>query len=639
MTSPIAAVPGVRRLSGFLASLLLLGAFLSLAWAMQGDVESPASTRLAQNSAAAPPAQMFTLPGLDPQNPNAPNPNNQGTGARGPLLPPAPNGKTALPGGVLPPMPVPNLQGDPKLALLWQKGVQAQQANRLGEAAAAYRELLRAKPDAFPAHVNLGFVLLQQRDDKQAVWHLRRATSIAPRELQPRMALAQVLVQTKQPRAAFDQWTQIAMLAKTRSNNPLYVQATMTAGALAFEQLKDWPAAETWLRRANDALKGQDPRTLMSLAQVLSAQKKNAEAVQVLRGGVRQFPKILEIQSALAQSQWDAKDQAGAIATLKNLEKQIPAGQDNGQALSRVRVMLGRAFAQQKEYSQAVTTLQSALDALPKNSPASASTRAVLAQTFVAQAQRLEKDKKLQDAADAWQKAAQLFPKNPVAFLQRAQLFQKLDKDGDALREYRRALQLVPDEPNALLQAAQLEEKTGDAKQATADWQNLIKARPEYKPAYFGLMRLAAKQNQWSQQLQYMETRAARTPDQRAIYDAVLLVSEQAGKLKVARSWVESLSKKYPNARAPRAALRSFAPKPQSAPTPVPRSTPAPQPTPTAPSAPTAPVQPDGAAEPHTTPLAPKPTPTDPTASLAPETTPQPAAVSPDEEPALMRMQ
>jgi tetratricopeptide (TPR) repeat protein len=508
------------------------------------------------------------------------------------------------------------LKGDPKLTQLWQAGVEAQQQNKLAAAATAYQELLRIQPQAYPAHVNLALVLLRQKQNAKAVWHLRRATAIAPQELQPRVMLAQTYLYLKAPRDSFKQWTQVAAMSQGQNNlKPLYIQAVMAAGSLALEQLKDLPSAEVWLRRANVALDGRDPRTAMMLSQVLSTRGKHSEAAQVLQKTSQQYPKVIEIQTALAQAQWAAKDQDGAIRTLRGLERQIPATQNKGLALSQVRIMLGRALAQKQEYSGAINLFQSAIALLPKNSPALPPTQALLAQTFAGQAASLEKQKKLADAATAWSRAAALFPKNPTAYLQRGRLFQKLEQNSSALQEYRRALQLIPTEPNALLQVAQLEEKSGDASRAGKYWQALIAARPEFKPAYFGLMDWAARQQQLSQQLPFLAARADKTPDERALYEAVAISFGKAGKGDEARKWLESVVKKHPNTNAPNTVLRAMtksALNPTAIPTPVIKATPtaAPQTKPTpAPSATRTPI-------PETTPKVPGDTPPHPRSNL-----------------------
>jgi tetratricopeptide (TPR) repeat protein len=280
-------------------------------------------------------------------------------------------------------MTPPNLKGNPKLAQLWQAGITAQQQNKLAAAATAYQELLRLQPQAYPAHVNLALVLLRQKENTKAIWHLRRAAAIAPQELQPRVMLAQTYLYLKAPRDSFKQWTQVAAMSQGQSKlKPVYIQAVMSAGALALEQLKDLPSAEVWLRRANVALDGRDPRTAMMLSQVLSARGKHSEAAQVLQNTSRQYPKVVQIQTALAQAQWAAKDQSGAIRTLRALELQIPASQNKGLALSQVRVMLGHALAQKQEYSAAISSFESAISLLPKNSPALAPTQALLEETY-----------------------------------------------------------------------------------------------------------------------------------------------------------------------------------------------------------------------------------------------------------------
>jgi tetratricopeptide (TPR) repeat protein len=490
-----------------------------------------------------------------------------------------------LPNLSQPALTAPHLKSNPQLAALWQQGVLAQQQNKLSDAAKAYRALLRAKPDAFPAHVNLALVLLRQKENTQGVWHLKRAIALAPREVQPRLLLAQTYTFLKQPRAAFSQWTQLANIAQgQKSLKPIYLQATMTAGEMAFAQLKDLPSAEAWLRRANAALEGREPRTALMLGQVLGARGKHREAAHALAATAKLYPHTPEILSALADQQWQSGDQKNALITLRSLEKNTPATLNRGENLSRVRVLIARALAGQKQYSQAAAMLKNALAVLPVNSPALKPTQQQLAQTLAAQAEDEEKRGKLQEATQTWGQASALFPDNPFAYAQRARLLEKQGDDRAALQQYQRALKLAPREANLLLRSAILEEKTGDAASALAQWKALSEVQPDYAPAYFNVARVGAKLQQLPSQMKYFETRLRKNPNQRAPYDAALEVGARSGQSELARDWVETMAKKYPKAAAPRNALIAFnrehapIPQPQKTPTPIETPTPTPKP-------------------------------------------------------------
>jgi tetratricopeptide (TPR) repeat protein len=307
---------------------------------------------------------------------------------------------------------------------------------------------------------------------------------------------------------------------------------------------------------------------------------------------------------------------------LRALEKSTPAALNHGENLSRIRVLIGRALAGQKQYAQAATTLKNALAVLPKNSASRSSTQKLLAQTLAAKADDEEKRGKLQDAATTWGAAAALFPDNPFAYAQRARLLEGQGNAREALQQYGRALKLAPRDPNLLLRTAILEEKTGDAASALAQWKSLIEAHSEYAPAYFNLARVSVKLQQLPAQMKYLETRLGKNPDMRAPYDAVLAAGEKSGQGELARDWVSAMAKKYPKAAAPRNALiafdRSHSPaKPEKTPAPTPTSTPVPKPT----TAPTNVAPTHSGAAPVTAP-APKPLITSP---AAPNDEPRPA--------------
>ena len=58
------------------------------------------------------------------------------------------------------------------------------------EAIAGYRYVLELKPDLYEAQVNLGMVLLRQKQPREAVPHLEAAAAAKPKEFQPNFLLA-----------------------------------------------------------------------------------------------------------------------------------------------------------------------------------------------------------------------------------------------------------------------------------------------------------------------------------------------------------------------------------------------------------------------------------------------------------------
>lgn len=575
-----------RRLLSIISAFLLLAGFAGLAFGLQSNLVAPhQSAYFAQSSTGTSGnnmPQLFSVPGLS-RNPNQPNPAG-GTAPNQPNQPQPGVTPTPLPNGQLPPgqpptQPNPALAGDPKLAALFTKGVDAQRKGDLKAAAVAYREVLRAKPDAVPAHMNLALVLLQQKQPEKAVWHLKKVAAGSPRDPQPRAILAQAYLLMKKPELAYQQWTEIAGF-KLPDNG----QAAFNAGAIAFEQLEKLPEAERWLRRAVEQAKNKDPQSSLMLAKVLSVRKKYTEAVKIIAPIAKDFPQVTEIQTTLADAQWQSGDKTKAVATLTALEKVTPATQNKGQSLGQVRIMLGRAQAALKNYAQATGTLNKALDVLPENSPAIQPAKALLAQTLAARAEEEEKKGQVKQAVSSWKAAALIFPDNPFPYIQQGRLLGKDGNPKEGLEQYNRALKLVPRDANALSGAAQLEEKTGNPARAVSHWKTIIETRPEHPAAYFNLARLAAQQKQLAQTMDYLETRLAKNPNLRPPYDAILEAGHDAGRGELARDWVEIMAKKYPKASAPRNAIVAYerrhpAPKPVKTPTPTPAVTPTPKPT------------------------------------------------------------
>ena len=582
-----------RRVVNVLSPVALLGGMIVLA-AFENPVTAPSAASI-PSATNANPSPLFTAPGSIGNLPGQPG---------APALPPgAPLPGQPLPGqtlpgavpGQLPPMalkpgqmlpqlaPAPltaGMQGDPKVTAAFARGMEAQRKGDLVSASAAYREVLQLQPKAMPAHMNMALILLQQKQTERGIWHLKQAISIAPGEVQPRAILAQTYINLKQPRKAYDQWVQLASL-----NPPDNGQAAFTAGAIAFEQLKNPAEAERWLRSAAAQNKGTDPRVAMLFARVLTTRGKASEAIGVLRTASEKFPQITEIRTAMAEAQWQSGDKDGAIVTLRALEKSIPATANGGLNLSQVRVMLGRALAEQKQYPEAAKALRQALSGLPAKSPALAPTQGLLAQTLASQAGDEEQRGQIRNAITTWGEAIQVFPDNPLGYLQRARLMVKSSDERGALNDYNRVLKISPRDPNAIMGAAQMEEKTGDVNTAMKRWKTLIETRPEIAPSYYNLARLAAQQKQLAVQMDYLETSVRKNPDFRPPYDAVLEAGEKFGRKELARDWVSIMAKRYPKSSGPRNALIAFdrrnpAAKPVKTPTPVPTKTPVPTRTP-----------------------------------------------------------
>ena len=518
--------------------------------------------------------------------PGQPLPGQAAPGQMPGMLPPMAPGQTGA--GTLAPAPLPaGMQGDPRLNSAFARGVEAQQKGDLKTAVEAYREVLRLQPKASPAHINLALILIQQKQAERAVWHLKQDIAVAPREVQPRAILAQVYLGQKQPRKAFEQWTQLA-----DSNPQDNGRAAFTAGAIAFEQLKKPEEAERWLRLSNTQNKNSDPRVALYFARVLNARGKASEAVGVLKAASAKFPKITGISTALAESQWQSGDKSGAVVTLRALEKSTPASDNGGLNLSQVRVMLGRALAQQKQFPEAAKTLRQAMSGLPAKSPTIGPTRLLLAQTLASQAGEEEQKGLTENAIATWGDAIQIFPDNALGYLQRARLTAKIGDERGALTDYNRALKLAPRDPNILAGAAKMEESAGDASKAISHWKTLIETQPTVEDAYFNLTRLGAKRKQFAEQMDYLETRIRKNPDFRAPYEAVLETGEKSGRKEIARDWVFSMARRYPKSSGPRNALIAFdrrnpTVKPDKTPTPVATRAPIATPRPTLKATPT----------------------------------------------------
>jgi tetratricopeptide (TPR) repeat protein len=205
---------------------------------------------------------------------------------------------------------------------LFSKGVEAQRANRLQEAEAAFLEVLRSGGKVAFVHNNLGAVYQQMGDHSRAIFQFREALRLQPDYAAPQFLLgASLLAQGKAGEAArqleqalkldpqqflgrlelakayelagnpMGMLDQYRKLTEAQPDNPEYVYQL----GRAYLKLSEWA-----LQRVKE-LNPRSPRLYQSLALNYHIQGKDELALRALQEAVALGPKLPELHLALAE--------------------------------------------------------------------------------------------------------------------------------------------------------------------------------------------------------------------------------------------------------------------------------------------------------------------------------------------------
>jgi predicted Zn-dependent protease len=285
-----------------------------------------------------------------------------------------------------------------ELEALFKSAADAQKAGKLEQAVAAYREVLRRRPqtdasapepgyfapvtaktkrscspstDAWKqepknpaAPFQLAQTLVQLKRPKEALEPLRAAVRLAPNNPQGHAALAQLWGMLNEPQNALREWTRLAEMAPRDAN------AAFMSGTIAME-LKRLPDAEKWLRRANQ-LEKRDARGPLFLGRVLAARGKNGDAERVLADGIRRFPDVIEMGTTLSDVRWAKGDKSGAISALQRVVGRVPAKLQGGAPAAQLQVALGRMLAETGKWPDATKAFRRAAQLQPRSADAHA---------------------------------------------------------------------------------------------------------------------------------------------------------------------------------------------------------------------------------------------------------------------------
>jgi tetratricopeptide (TPR) repeat protein len=240
------------------------------------------------------------------------------------------------------------VNADPKdFAVRFNLALAYSLTDRDREAIGEYRKTLEIKPDLYEANLNLGILLLRNKQANAAVEVLRRASTAKPSEARPALYLADALFNAGEYVEAGSAYEAVLKLDEKSAGAELGLARVKTregdvAGAAAhFENAARLEPAY------------QD--ALLELADLYEANKKTQEAASIYA----RFPDNPAAQERAGEILLADGKAAEAIPHLEFAVQSSPT--------SANRLALATAFFATKDVEKGVTTLNQALTADPKN--------------------------------------------------------------------------------------------------------------------------------------------------------------------------------------------------------------------------------------------------------------------------------
>jgi tetratricopeptide (TPR) repeat protein len=315
--------------------------------------------------------------------------------------------------------------------------------NRDAESIREYREVLNLKPGLYEAELNLGIVLLR---DKQATEALPLLTSAATAKLaafRPRYYEAEALLATGKFKEAVDAFTAAVKLDPKSAA----AEAGLGRSLLKDQRIDD---ASEHLRKAaqmNPAYKD----ALLELGELYENNHKSAEAIALYE----QFPDNGEAQRRTGMLLLDSGKTDEAIPHLEFAVKAAPNNEN--------RMALASAFLKTKKTDQAFAILAQAIQTQPKNYD-----------LRMMAGRALRDQRKFPEAAGQFFAASQLKPDSAEAWSELGGAFVMSEKYPEALAAFDKLKQLGAEKPGHFYLRAIVLDKLHQTKPALENYQKFL---------------------------------------------------------------------------------------------------------------------------------------------------------------------
>jgi tetratricopeptide (TPR) repeat protein len=311
------------------------------------------------------------------------------------------------------------------------------------EGIAAYRKALELKPGLYEAEINLGVLLLRQKNAADALPLLAHAAEQKPDEFQPRARLAEAQLESGSPEAAEASYRRALELDAKSADCELGL------GRALARQDKLAEAAPHY-RRAVE-LDAQFRDALLELASLYEKNQQPAEAVAIYR----EFPDNPAAQRQAGQLMLQSKQYADAIPQLEAAYAKA-ATQAN-------RVALARALLLGRQLDRASPLLEQAVAAEPGNY-----------ELRMMYAIALRDRKQFQPAAQQFLEAAKLKPAEPQTWTDLGGMLYMTGAYAQSLAAFDRARDLGENTPGNQFFRAIILDKLKQLKPALEAYQKFL---------------------------------------------------------------------------------------------------------------------------------------------------------------------
>jgi tetratricopeptide (TPR) repeat protein len=315
--------------------------------------------------------------------------------------------------------------------------------NRDADAIAEYRKTLDLKPGLYQAELNLGILLLRQKQAADAVPYLAAAVLQKPKEFRPNFYLAEAL------RANGDMQKAEETYKTALEIDPKSGGAELGLGETLAKEDRLADAAPHFKKAAE-----LDPHfrdALLELASLYEQKKQPNEAIEIYQ----QFPENPGAQERVGALLFDAGRYADAVTHFEAAVKTSPTAAN--------RVALAQAYIKNKQPDKAMPVVRQVLAADPKNYD-----------LRMLYGRMIRDERKFPEAARQFLEAAQIKPNSAETWSELANVLVLAEDYGAALAALDRVAALHAEKPGHVYLRAIVLDKTRQLKPALESYRRFL---------------------------------------------------------------------------------------------------------------------------------------------------------------------
>jgi Tfp pilus assembly protein PilF len=315
--------------------------------------------------------------------------------------------------------------------------------NRDADAIAEYRKTLELKTGLYQAELNLGILLLRQKQAADAAPHLAAAVSQKPKEFRPNFYLAEA------QRANGDMQKAEETYKTALEIDPKSGGAELGLGETLAKEDRLADAAPHFKKAAE-----LDPHfrdALLELASLYEQKKQPNEAIEIYR----QFPENPGAQERVGALLFDAGRYADAVTHFEAAVKASPTAAN--------RVALAQAYIKNKQPEKAMPVVRQVLAADPKNYD-----------LRMLYGRMIRDERKFPEAARQFLEAAQIKPNSAETWSELANVLVLAEDYGAALAALDRVAALHAEKPGHVYLRAIVLDKTRQLKPALESYRRFL---------------------------------------------------------------------------------------------------------------------------------------------------------------------